>query len=247
VKMTELDGSFRRRIGERAVVLAQVMATAPAPRCCSPEAAAAGPTRGSYVTSVVAGLLSSSCCALQLVANSLALGCAGFNKFLGPARPWMRGLSVLWLAVLWVASFRRGWPKRHATISTLVCVGLALLPEMLLLNGGPAMAPSTSNVHSIRLKIDGMGCEACQVHVRSVLDRSAGVVSSDVDFEAGFADLEIADGWGFNLTAIKQRLRRDGYEVLNDTKSVLEIPEDAEEKSSDEIVSRADPLLRSEL
>lgn len=47
-------------------------------------------------TAVAAGLLSSSCCLLQLVLNALAMlnvihvGCAGFNKILGPWRTEMR-------------------------------------------------------------------------------------------------------------------------------------------------------------
>lgn len=45
---------------------------------------------------IVAGLLSSSCCLLQLLLNGLAMlnvlhvGCAGFNKVLGPWRTEMR-------------------------------------------------------------------------------------------------------------------------------------------------------------
>ena len=47
-------------------------------------------------TAIAAGLLSSSCCLLQLVLNVLAMlnvvhiGCAGFNKVLGPWRTEMR-------------------------------------------------------------------------------------------------------------------------------------------------------------
>ena len=41
------------------------------------------------------GLLSSSCCALQLLLNLASMGCAGFNTWLGPVRPHMRALTVL--------------------------------------------------------------------------------------------------------------------------------------------------------
>jgi len=47
-------------------------------------------------TAIMAGLLSSSCCLLQLALNGLAMlnvvhvGCAGFNKVLGPWRTEMR-------------------------------------------------------------------------------------------------------------------------------------------------------------
>jgi hypothetical protein len=37
----------------------------------------------------VLGLLSSSCCALQLLLNLFSFGCAGFNTILGPLRPFL--------------------------------------------------------------------------------------------------------------------------------------------------------------
>lgn len=59
------------------------------------EQAQGGRTQGAmeYAQCVLGGLLGSSCCLLQLGANALAslnvvhIGCAGFNKVLGPIRP----------------------------------------------------------------------------------------------------------------------------------------------------------------
>jgi copper chaperone CopZ len=39
------------------------------------------------------------------------------------------------------------------------------------------------------LQVDGMGCEACQTHVKNVLDRSGGVIASSVDFTTGHAEV----------------------------------------------------------
>ena len=61
--------------------------------------------------------------------------------------------------------------------------------------------------------VAGMGCEACQSHVRTVIDRSAGVVGSDVDFTKGTARLVVADGWGFDLQRLSARLATEGYDV----------------------------------
>ena len=38
-------------------------------------------------------------------------------------------------------------------------------------------------------QVDGMGCEACQTHVKGILDRSGGVVASSVDFNTGVAEV----------------------------------------------------------
>ena len=89
------------------------------------------------------------------------------------------------------------------------------MPEMLLLSGtGISMAPPTAATRELNLTVDGMGCEACQSHVRTVIDRSAGVVGSEVDFTQGTARLLVADGWGFNLTALGERLLHEGYELV---------------------------------
>jgi hypothetical protein len=42
------------------------------------------------------GMLSSSCCIVQLVLSALSFGCAGFNTWLGPVRPLMLAITT-WL------------------------------------------------------------------------------------------------------------------------------------------------------
>ena len=76
------------------------------------------------------------------------------------------------------------------------------------------MAPPTENTRELHLVVDGMGCEACQSHVRTVIDRSAGVVGSEVDFTKGTARLVVADAWGFDLERLSQRLEIEGYSLV---------------------------------
>ena len=47
----------------------------------------------------------------------------------------------------------------------------------------------------VRLEIEGMGCEACQTHVKALLDRSAAVVASTVNFSQGSAQVWVQEGW----------------------------------------------------
>mmetsp|Transcript_7853 Transcript_7853/g.11560 ORF Transcript_7853/g.11560 Transcript_7853/m.11560 type:complete len:94 (-) Transcript_7853:388-669(-) len=59
-----------------------------------------------------------------------------------------------------------------------------------------------------------MGCEACQSHVKGVLDRSGGVIASSVDFNTGRAEVYVAKGWGnFNMSAVSEQLEYDGYMI----------------------------------
>jgi copper chaperone CopZ len=171
---------------------------------------------GCFVPSFVAGMLGSSCCLIQILLNSLAVGCAGFNKVLGGrVRGPLRLLSCVWLAVLWQRALVRRRGRRDAALSTLLCLGLTLLPEALLYSGsGRAMAPGLDgSERPVLLRVEGMGCEACESHVRAVIERSSGVVSSRVDFTVGEARLLVSDRWGFDADGLRSRLREDGYDA----------------------------------
>mmetsp|Transcript_31989 Transcript_31989/g.56559 ORF Transcript_31989/g.56559 Transcript_31989/m.56559 type:complete len:453 (+) Transcript_31989:34-1392(+) len=178
---------------------------------------------GGALSAVIAGLLSSSCCLLQLAVNLLAMldvvhvGCAGFNKVLGPWRLHLRALTFVWLSYLWFGKLRskdccKGG-RRRLLFNTVLCLSLMFLPEMLRLSGGTAIAPPTDGAKLLKLKIDGMGCEACEAHVRGVMQRSSGVISSRADFKAGFAEVEVNEEWGFDMAGVLSKLSSDGYEA----------------------------------
>ena len=194
------------------------------------------------VPSIAAGLLSSSCCLLQVGLNVLSaldvvhVGCAGFNKSLGPVRTPLRALSVIWLMALWMKRLRstetrrgssymaletrRGSSYMALAFRTTLTLALMFLPELLLLSGGPAMAPPTGDTVLYDLSVEGMGCEACQIHVKQVLERTSGVVGASVDFKAGRARVEVSKDWGFDLAATGKLLSADGYDIIT-TKSGL--------------------------
>lgn len=175
------------------------------------------------ITGLAAGLLSSSCCLLQLGLNWLSalnvvhVGCAGFNKSLGPLRPFFRSLSAAWLLFLWARVARRKDTRsrssqvRRLALSTLLTVLLAFLPELLKWAGGPAIAPPTAGAQMRVLNVQNMGCEACESAVRRIIDRQSGVVSSSVDFKAGVAHVMIAEDWHFTPDQLHRDLEHHGY------------------------------------
>lgn len=65
------------------------------------------------------GLLSSSCCVLQLALNMLSIGCAGFNTILGPIRPQMIAITLTLQAFMWqTVLLTHGQPRLRVPIST---------------------------------------------------------------------------------------------------------------------------------
>jgi len=136
------------------------------------------------------GLLSSSCCAAQLVLNTFSIGCAGFNTLLGPLRPLLLAVTcTLQLCVL-----RAALASHSALLSVLPVSGLtatlALMPELLhaATSGGKATRCD------MRLQVDGMGCTACTVGVKRALERMPEVTSASVDLASASACVRLADG-----------------------------------------------------
>lgn len=168
---------------------------------------------------LIGGLLGSSCCALQLGLNLLAslgvglfgVGCAGFNTYLGPLRPYTRAATAIFFAGRWAACP----PKRRRALLlwTLLAVALTMLPELLLHTGAAAIAPPSDGAVRISLQVDGMGCEACQIAVSGVLQRSSGVLDATADFEAGRAQMLVQPKWGFNLTKLAEAVEDAGFEL----------------------------------
>jgi hypothetical protein len=126
------------------------------------------------VQNVVLPLLSSACCAIQLIINAVAAGgCAGFNKRLGPLRPYF--LSILAYAT--VASYDRSilWLR-----GTLIRWTIALLPEIVHfwnVGVGRRLQKSTSQQSLsdntveavIEMTVPSMGCVACVQKIDSSL------------------------------------------------------------------------------
>ena len=120
---------------------------------------------------LVLPLLASSCCILQLVANVIATssGCLGFNKILGPFRPFF--LSLL-------CFFSRG-------VMTSICFRwvVALLPELIhSLNVRPWLSQaevySQEATNHVRwfVEIPTMGCVACVQKINASLQKMSNVV-----------------------------------------------------------------------
>jgi copper chaperone CopZ len=144
--------------------------------------------------SSLAGLLSSSCCLLQIMLNAFSIGCAGFNTVLGPARPYFMALALTLQALMWQAVITDATPLEPAITSTALTSCLTFLPEALNVAMQRSAVPSAED--DLRLRVDGMGCTACSVKVKAALESVDGVSACTVVFEEGCAQLQL-DPSGF--------------------------------------------------
>ncbi|KAG0034383.1 hypothetical protein BGZ82_005764 [Podila clonocystis] len=101
-------------------------------------------SRSSYLSALAVGLLSSSCCVVQLVLNAFSIGCAGFSV-LTPLRPVF--LAISFGLVLYTVAKYRFSARTIATV--VITLGLTITPELVAVvnqNSGP-YSISTSNLH----------------------------------------------------------------------------------------------------
>ncbi|KAG0334883.1 hypothetical protein BG000_007958 [Podila horticola] len=115
--------------------------TSPQPPQKSPSSSS---SRSSYLYAITVGLLSSSCCVVQLVLNAFSIGCAGFSV-LTPLRPMFLAISCG--LVLYTVTKYRFSARTFATLS--ITLGLTIMPELVAVvnqSSGP-YSISTSNLH----------------------------------------------------------------------------------------------------
>ena len=186
------------------------------------ESAAAGQSPWCSVEqlgAIAGGLLGSSCCAVQLGLNLLTSlgvslfgdGCAGFNTHLGPLRPYMRAATATFFALRWATCPPNR--RRSLLLWTALAGGLTLLPEVLLHAGATAIAAPTDGAKRVSLRVDGMGCEACQVAVTHALQSTSGVLAASADFQAGTATLLVHPEWGFDIGTVIKAVEAAGFEL----------------------------------
>lgn len=123
-------------------------------------------------------LLSSSCCALQLILNTFSLGCAGLNTVLGPIRPLSLAFTTLNQISTWCIAWYRPWLWGWTFMSTVVVVSLTFLPEILAfytaktkpkINGKNESKMENKFKQTYCYHLDNIGCSACMTTVSNVL------------------------------------------------------------------------------
>jgi hypothetical protein len=142
--------------------------------------------RAAYLTVANKGFIllpffSSACCAIQLALNIIftGMGCVGFNKVLGPARPLFLSILIHWTwnaATLLLLSSSRS--KRHNLVLLLTLVAswsISLLPEIIHYKNTnkKVSTPLIRNGHMVEilLTVPSMGCVACVNKVSSRLQK----------------------------------------------------------------------------
>lgn len=179
-----------------------------------------GKMRGERLASggaVLAAFIASLCCIGPLLFVVLGLGSFGAATAFEPARPYLLGAAVLFLAFgFYRAYFRReaasspcepgeacatrpaGRASRAALwVAAIAVLAFALSPyyagplarRLSAKTVTPSSAPQPATVRST-FKVSGMTCAGCEVTIRLALEKTAGVRSAEVSYDRGEAVVE---------------------------------------------------------
>ena len=200
---------------------------------CHPAGTSSASTIHFLWNNLALPLAASACCALQLGLNLLAVGCAGWNKVLGPLRP-------SFLALLLVTSLKQQPFPRPVTLLGRTVV--ALLPELLhVYNTRGTGGATTSNHHNhnhVIVEIPSMGCVACIHSVHGALAQVPGVRSAQAYLHkaprtGGFAKVVLEDGVHVNKRIIISHKDESSCDT-NDEDDTTTIHNDNPQQSKEE-------------
>ncbi|KAI7897238.1 uncharacterized protein EV154DRAFT_489413, partial [Mucor mucedo] len=149
------------------------------------------------VLPALTGLLSSSCCIIQLVLNFFSISCAGF-AVLTPYRHVLSSITVLLLSY---NMYNNGLKNRQALFSLLFSVAFMISPEVVkIVNHLPARINGSKGTVYYRFHLDGLGCEACANRIKNTLNQIDWIYDTRVFFD--------------NQTAIVQTIAQKDIEQL---------------------------------
>ncbi|PRP79476.1 hypothetical protein PROFUN_05171 [Planoprotostelium fungivorum] len=136
-----------------------------------------------YAAAISGGLLSSSCCVVQLVLNYFSIGCAGFSV-LDPFRNTFLSITygTLFYKVWRDQTLGRGLLTRENAITSLIVLALSVSPTVVRsINHG--RLSSEGDLIVKRVEITGMNCESCANSVRNGMMKLPGVEQVRVELK----------------------------------------------------------------
>jgi len=186
---------------------------------------------------VLAAIAASSCCIGPLILAALGIGGAGAFAVLGAYRPYILGATAVMLAGGFYLTYRKpraaaegdacGCEKpnpkagRAGKIGLWFATGLVLVfaaaPNLIacIANRGHDAAVATTpgaTVEHATIRVEGMDCKACGVHIRGALAKVGGFHNMTLDLEAQKITVGYEPGAG-RLQAYVAAINDLGYEA----------------------------------
>lgn len=157
----------------------------------------------------LAALAASACCWIPALLGAGAAGSLGIGAVLTPYRPYLLGLTAVFLIAGFAMVYRKpggdccsadgcltdsAKRKRRTNIGVMWSVGLlsivmAAYPylgqaQLDNANAATRSVPGTAAAHQLVFNVEGMDCAACAVPIKERVEALPGVSSATIDFDA---------------------------------------------------------------
>jgi len=193
-------------------------AAGPQPDCCRRGRASAAGGRGLWASggAVLTAMLSSTCCWLPLLLIAFGASGAAVASRLEPWRPWLLGVTGLFLAAGFFLAYRRRGPgiqRAMLWVAAAVALAFGFFPNYLgaFLDGNPVDSGIKPVEEQTVFQVEGMTCEGCASGLEMALGDVPGVEMARVDYESGQAVIGFAKEPHTTAKAVLKVIGRSGY------------------------------------
>lgn len=158
------------------------------------------------IGSAGAAFLASLCCIGPIMLAGLGLGGAGLVTGLEAYRPYMMGVTFIFLGAAFFMTYRkheevcedgtckvrRGSKGNQITLWTVTVLALLFLAFPYIPWGNVSVAPAGTgdNLTQTALSVEGMSCASCNVGVEIAVNKLNGIYLVKADYETGTAFVE---------------------------------------------------------
>ena len=180
----------------------ELIAEAVSPSCSGLAQPERPPSVWFAAGSVASAAVASACCWLPLLLLAFGFSAVGISATFETLRPWFLGATALLLGVGFYFTYRkesccdprsRRSSRAMLWVATIIVLAVALFPtyaEVFNRNATDAAVVSPGD-STLTLKIEGMTCEACAIHLQRALADVPGVKAASVSYADGQAILTI--------------------------------------------------------
>ena len=137
------------------------------------------------------GMISSSCCLIQVILSFFQVGCASFNSWLGPIRPYSLAMLSCTLASSWYIAFTRPWLQTSTASISAYALILSMSPEILAFGSATLSKMRRVEKRSIphrfvaEVRFEKIGCISCLHTIRTIALRFDDIVRTKESIENG--------------------------------------------------------------
>ena len=181
--------------------------------------------------SVVSAILASICCLGPIILAILGLGGAGLFSQFAEFRPYLIGITVIFLGLAFYLTYRKRKvkcedgtcriqkaPKWNKIVLWLATVFIILFLAFPYLIGSIKTNTETAQVNgkitSIIIRVEGMTCSGCEFNVENAIKKLKGIIEVKADHKKGEVSVKFEKD-KIQINDLMTAINKAGYKAIN--------------------------------